>query len=143
MTKKVSKKVALVELTEFLKIHKTKEFRRGKMTSEKIEEDFEDAIEAIEDGLLVFDDKKKPVYTLRNPLYIEAEDQSLVVREISFRTRIKEAEKTLVMDGLDVKKQIGTYTIKYISYICQLSMTDVKQLESEDFEVLNQICSVF
>lgn len=141
--KKVPTEVAIVELTNFLKKHKEKDFRRGKMTQDVIEEDYVDVIEAIEDGLLVFDEKSKPTYTLRNPLYATAEDKSLQKTEVTFRSRIKEADKNLLMDNLDMKKQMGTYTIKYISYITQLSMTEVKELETDDFDVLNQICSVF
>jgi len=141
--KKVPTEVAIVDLTNFLKKHKEKEFRRGKMTQEIIEEEYVDVIEAIEDGLLVFDDKNKPTYKLRNPLYANAEDKSLQKTEVTFRSRIKEADKNLLMDNLDMKKQMGTYTIKYISYITQLSMTEVKELETDDFDVLNQICSVF
>lgn len=141
--KKVPTEVAIIDLTNFLKKHKSKEFRRGKMTQDVIEEDYVDVIEAIEDGLLVFDEKNKPTYTLRNPLYTNAEDKSLQKTEVTFRSRIKEADKNLLMDNLDIKKQMGTYTIKYISYITQLSMTEVKELETDDFDVLNQICSVF
>lgn len=141
--KKVPTEVAIIDLTNFLKKHKSKEFRRGKMTQDVIEEDYVDVIEAIEDGLLVFDEKNKPTYTLRNPLYANAEDKSLQKTEVTFKSRIKEADKNLLMDNLDIKKQMGTYTIKYISYITQLSMTEVKELETDDFDVLNQICSVF
>ena len=141
--KAVNSNVAIDDLKNFLKKHMAKDFRRGKMTDEKIEDDYIDVIEAIEDGLLVFDDKNKPTYTLRYPLFGNAEDKSLMVTEVTFRSRIKEADKSILMDGLDIKKQLGTYTIKYISYITQLSMTEVKELEKEDFDVLNQICSVF
>lgn len=141
--KKVSKEIAIQDLKNFLMKHKAKDFRRGKMTDEVIEEDYEDVIEAIEDGLLVFDEKHKPVYTLRNQLYANATDKSLIKKEVTFRSRIKEADKNLLMDNLDIKKQMGTYTLKYISYITQLSMTEVKELETDDFDVLNQICSVF
>lgn len=141
--KKVSREVAIKDLTNFLKKHKSKEFSRGKLTDDVIEEDYIDVIEAIEDGLLVFDDKAKPTYTLRNPLFATADDKSLQVTEVTFRSRIKESDKNMLMDNLDIKKQMGTYTIKYISFITQLSMTEVKELEKDDFEVLNQICSVF
>jgi len=142
-SKKVPTEVAIKDLTEFLKKYKEKEFRRGKMTEDVIEEDYIDVIEAIEDGLLVFDDKMKPTYTLRRPLYGDAEDKSLTINEVTFRARIKESDKNMLMDGLDIKKQLGTYTIKYISFMTQLSMTEVKELEKDDFDVLNQICSVF
>jgi hypothetical protein len=140
--KKVAKNVAIEELTEFLKKYKSKEFRRGLMTHEKIEEDYIDVIEAIEDGNLIFE-KGKPKYKLREPLFKDAEDKSLMVTDVNFRSRIKEADRALIMDGLDLEKKRGTYVLKTLSYITQLSMVEVKELEKEDFDVLNQICSVF
>lgn len=140
--KKVSRDVALAEWTEFLKIHMKKEFRRGKMTQDRIEEDYIDVLEAMEDGHLVFDGNK-PIYTLRDPLFADASDKSLKVETVTFRSRIKEADRTLIMDGLDLEKKRGTFVLKTLSYITQLSMTEVKKLEKDDFDVLNQICSVF
>ena len=141
-TKKVATEVAVKELTEFLKKYKSKEFRRGKLSTEKISDDYIDAIEAIEDGLLVFKDNT-PTYTLREPLFSKAEDKALVVKEVNFRTRIKEADRALIMDGLDLEKKRGTYVLKTLSYITQLSMVEIKELGKDDFDVLNQICSVF
>lgn len=139
----LSPEVAVAELTNFLKKHKSKEFRRGQLTEEKIKEDYVDVLEAIEDGLLVFDEKGNPEYTLEKPLFEDAENQDLVVKTIKFRSRVKAADKALVMDGLDFEKQRGTYVIKLLSYITMLSVAEVKQLENEDFVVLNQLCSVF
>ena len=142
-SKKVSNEIAVKEVTDFLRKHKEKEFKRGKMTEDVILEEYIDVIEAVEDGLITFDDHGKPVYTLKKPLYADAKDKSLVVDKVTFRARIKESDKNMLMDNLDVKKQMGTYTIKYISFMTQLSMTEVKELENDDFDVLNQICSVF
>ncbi len=139
---KVDFEVAINEVTVFLKKHMAKQFRRGKMTRDVIEEDYIDVIEAVQDGYLVFE-KGKPVYTLRNPLFAKAENKDLTVKMVNFRSRIKEADRALVMDGLDLEKKRGTYVLKTLSYITQLSMTEVKELEKDDFDVLNQICSVF
>lgn len=141
-TGKVSKEIALKELTSFLKQHKTKEFRRGILTAEKIEEDYIDVLESIEDGYLTFDKDGKPVYKLVEPLHQNSEDQSLVVKEVKLR-RVRAADKALVMNGLDFEKERGTYIIKLVSYITQLSIADVKLLGNEDYTVLNQLCSVF
>jgi hypothetical protein len=144
MTKKVlDTEVVVEEIFQFIKKHKEKEIRRNKITIESIKEDYEDMIEAVEDGFLVFDENKNPVYNLRHKIGEGLDDGSLATTQVKFRSRIKEADKNLLMDGLDMKRQIGTYTIKYISFITQLSMTEVKMLEKDDFEVLNQICSVF
>ncbi|WP_300440698.1 hypothetical protein [Christiangramia sp.] len=141
--KSVSSEMALKELKNFLKKHKSKEFRRGQLTDDKIREDYVDVLEAIEDGLLVFDDKLHPTYTLEHPLYENSDNPDLVVKQVNFRSRVKAADKTLIMDGLDFEKQRGTYVVKLLSYITKLSITDIKQLENEDFVILNQLCSVF
>ncbi len=141
--KALSQEAALSELKKFLSKHKSKELRRGQLSDEKIKEDYVDVLEAIEDGFLVFDEKSNPVYTLQHPLFENSDNPDLVVKQVNFRTRIKAADKTLVMDGLDFEKQRGTYVIKLLSYITKLNMGEVKELENEDFLVLNQICSVF
>jgi len=141
--KQVNKKVVLQELTTWLKKNLKKEFRRGLMTQEKIEEDYIDMIEAIEDGLLIFKDGK-PEYTFRTPVFNKAEDEALKIKgAYEIRSRVKQADKALVMDGLDVDKKRGTFSLKLMSYITKLSISEIKDLESEDFDVLNQICSVF
>lgn len=139
--KKVAREVAMEELTKFLKIHLPKEFKRGTMNEEKIEEEYLDVLEAIEDGNLIFDEFKKPVYNLVSPL--KNSEDVISVSEVTFRSRIKGADKTVLMNGIDPKKQLGDYMIKVISYMTQLPANLVKKLEKEDFEVLNQICSVF
>lgn len=139
---KVSKDLAIKDLEVFLKKHMKKEYRRGQMTREKIEKDYEDVIEAMQEGLLVMKNGQ-PEYTLREPLFNEAEKEDLKVKKVTFRSRVKAADKNRVLDGLNLDKQAGTYVLKYVAYITQLSMTEINQLEQDDFDVLNQICSVF
>lgn len=141
--KAMSTDVAVQELTTFLKKHLAKDFRRGKLTEKIIKDEYLLSIEAIEDGNLVFDENGNPKYTLYSPLFASAEDKSLVVKEVEFRQRIKGADRILLMDGIDPKKDLGTYAIKTVSYICKLSITEVKELDKDDFDTLNQICSVF
>ena len=141
--KQISEDVAVKDLIVFLKKHLTKEFRRGTISDEKIKEDYIDVIESIEDGNLVVDENGTLNYSLYWPLYADAEDKSLVKKEITFKERIKGATRTLLMNGLDPKKDLGTYMVVVISHITGLSKTEVQLLEKEDYEVLNQICSVF
>lgn len=139
----IPQEIAMDELRVFLKKYQPKEFRRGNMTDEKIKEDYIDALEAIEDGFLIFNENGKPEYTLQSPLFEGAKDTALVVKKVSFRSRIRESDKSRLMNGLDMKKQTGTFALKYLSFITQLSMTEVDELESDDSKVINQICSVF
>lgn len=139
---KVSRSLALQEFTVFLKKWKSKEFKRGKLTSEIIEEQYIDVIEAIEEGNLIFENGS-PVYTLKAPIFSESKNDENIVATVKFRSRIKKADLTRVMDNLDIEKQKGTYVLKLIGYITQLSKPEYDRLENDDFDVLNQICSVF
>jgi hypothetical protein len=145
---KVSNEVAFNEVKDYLKKHLKKEFRRNQMPDSKIEDEYLDLIEAVEDGLLIFDKQGKAVYKLRDPLDTDKdgnklESADLIVKEVKLKSRIKAADKHVLMDGLNVQKQLGTYTLKIISYITQLHEKDIKRLEKDDFDVLNQLCSVF
>ena len=140
---KVNKEVAFKDVKSYLKKHLKKEFRRGKMPDSKIYDEYEDMIEAVEDGLLIIDSKGKVEYTLRYPLFADKEDAALAIKKVHIRGRIKAADKHLLMDGLDVQKKLGTYTLKIIAYITEVQLADVKQLEKEDFDTINQLCSVF
>lgn len=140
---KISTEVAFEEVKSYLQKHLKKEFRRGQMPDSKIKEEYIDLIEAVEDGLLVFDNSSKATYTLRDPLYTDKEDAGLQIKEVSVRNRIKAADKAILMDGLNVTKQLGTYSLKIIAYITQLDQKDVREIEKDDYDVLNQLCSVF
>lgn len=140
---KVDQKVAFNDVKSYLEKHLKKEFRRGQMDDKTIEDEYFDLIEAVEDGLLKFDDKGKAIYKLREPLYTDKENADLVINQISTKSRIKAADKHVLMNGLNVQKQMGSYTLKVIAYITQLSERDIKELERDDFDVLNQLCSVF
>ena len=140
---KVSKEVAFKDVKSYLEKHLKKEFRRKQMPDSKIYDEYEDMIEAVEDGLLIIDSKGKVEYTLRYPLFTDKEDAGLAIKKVNIRGRIKAADKHLLMDGLDVQKKLGTYTLKIIAYITEVQLADVKQLEKEDFDTINQLCSVF
>ncbi len=138
--KVLSKELAISELREFLKEHKKRDFNNGILTDAKIEEDYPDVLNALEDGNLVFEDLK-PLYKLQDPILNDAGEVS--IKDIGFRSRIKGADRIILMNGIDPKKQLGDYMIKVISYMTQQPEAIVKKFEKEDFEVLNQICSVF
>lgn len=145
---KVSNEVAFKEVKDYLKKHLKKEFRRGQMPDSKIEDEYFDMIEAVEDGLLAFDKQGKAVYELREKLDKDADgnklgNSDLIITKVTLRGRIKAADKHILMDGLNIQKQLGTYTLKIISHITGLSVVDIKRLEKDDFDVLNQLCSVF
>ena len=139
--KAVSREVAISEFAKFLRKYKAKELRRGIIKESEIGEDYIDAIEAIEDGLLVFDDKNHPKYTLREPL--GGADSELGAKEIVFRSRIRPSERANVMSGLDVAKDQGKFTLRYLAFITGLAVLELDKLNSDDYDVINQVSSVF
>jgi|GEM_PF-1724271 len=143
--KVLATEVALVELTKFVKKHKAKEFRRGKITEEQIPTEYIDILESLEDGNLEFDENLNPKYTLMDPVLPTEKnaDASLGLREITFKTRIKPTSLANIMQGIDVQKDSGTFSLKYMSYITGLSLIMIDKLSKDDYDVLNQICSVF
>lgn len=139
--KAISEEVAIQELTEFLKKYKKREFRKGLMTRDKILDEYPNVIDALMDGLLIFNDKQEPKLTLREP--IEAKDKDLGVYEVTFRTRIRPSDQARIMDGLNLQTQQAKYVIKFLSYVADLSQGEIDLLDKEDYDTINQIASVF
>lgn len=138
--KAISTEMAVEELTVFLKKHKKKDFKRGRISEDDIKKDYIDAIEAIEDGFLVFKNGN-PVYRLQEPL-VNSEGAT-ILKEVVFRSRVKQADKMMVMNGLNVSEESGTYLLKLMALGTQISIAEIKQLEKDDYKVLDQINSVF
>ena len=136
----VGREIAINDLMVFLQKHKKKEIRRGEITSESIEDDYIDVIEAIEDGLLVFE-KGSPVYTLREP--VKSDEGAVVISKVIFRSRIHPVDKTNVLNGINVSTEQGKYLLKMLSLATKLQVAELGKLEKDDYEVLNQITSVF
>lgn len=139
--KKVDEKVAIETFTKFLKKFKAKELRRGEISEVDIKDDYIDAIESIQDGFLIFDDKDHPSLTLRKPL--TTGDDETAVKEVTFRTRIRPSDKANIMSGLEVQKDVGKFSLRYAAYITQLSIKELDLLDRDDYDTIQQVCSVF
>lgn len=140
---KVSNEIALSEFTKFLQKHKSRELKRGKLTQDKIQEDYIDAIEAIEEGALIFENGK-PIFMLRDVISPpDGEDQSLAISKLEFRSRIKPSDKAKLMEGLNPEKQSATFTLRYLAYIIKQPLPVLDKLSQDDYNAVNQVCSVF
>jgi len=134
---KVSTEVAFAELVEFLKLHRRKEFRRNLLSDDQIKLDYPDLLIAIEDGLLTFNGAQ-PTYELRYP--VDAENS---IKKVVPRTRINPVDQANVMNGLDIQKEKGTFIIKKLCFICQISQGDLILMDNEDYETISQLAAVF
>ena len=139
----VSTDVAVNDVISFLKAKNPRLERRNKLGVESVKEEYIDVIEYVEDGLITFDDNFHPTLTLRKPLFEGMSNDENVIHKINFRNRVKAGDKTRVMNGVDVDKKKGDYILRLVAFICGLSYTEVGELEGSDFDVINQIVSVF
>lgn len=141
--KALSNEQAITDVTNFLKVHKEKEFRRNKLTQAVIEDDYEDVIEAVEDGLLVFE-KGVAKYNLRHGLTdVHGEVTGEPGMLVTFKSRIRPGDKLNVLNGMNVEKQQGDHIKRQLALASQLNLGIIEKLHKEDFDVLMQIASVF
>lgn len=138
----LSEELAVKELTAFLKKYKKREFRKGQITDDKILDDYPNVIDALMDGLLVFGNEV-PKLTLREPIEVENKDKDLGVYEVGFKTRIKPSDQARIMDGINMQTQSAKFVLKYVAHITGLTQGEIDNLGKEDYETINQICSVF
>lgn len=97
---------------------------------------------ALMQGLLKFDDDKKPSYTLKDPIKNEAGDVSL--SEIQFKTRIFPNEHVKLSKGLNIQKQTMEYALRCQAHLAQLpSVSYLNKLSKFDYTVVQQIGTVF
>lgn len=133
----LSKEVAIKEVRSFLERFN----RRKNFTDDKIEEDYPDLLEAVQLGLVVFDDKKMPTFTLESP--VKNDEGEVVVKDVTFKTRIKPSTKADLAHGIDLRKDAAKYSLNVISYIVDQPRAMLDKFEPFDYDVIQQVSSVF
>ena len=132
----ISKEVALVELELF--IHK---FVKKPVVFDLLEETYPDVLDAITEGYLSFDEAGLPVLKLKDP--IKSESGNIVLSELTFKTRIKPTALASIAKGIDLKNDTLTLTLRIISYIIDQPVQMLDKFERYDYDVINQVASVF
>lgn len=133
----ISKEVALDELEKFVNFYSKKPFPRV-----KLEESYPDVLDGIMDGLLSFDDKQVPTYKLRFPIKTE-DGASVVLSEVSFKTRIKPSTKADLSKGLHPMNEVFAIQLNMLSFIIDQTITMIDKFEPYDYDTVSQIAAVF
>lgn len=133
----ISREAAIEEFRDFLNAYT----RRKTFSNEKIEEDYPDAIEAVQLGLLVFNEKKTPTFTLETP--IKSEEGTVVLDKVVFRTRIKPSTKADLASGIDLRKDSVKFALNIAAYIVDQPRSMLDKFEPFDYDVIQQVGSVF
>ena len=135
--KAISKDVALVELEQFVNCYVKKP-----VPFNELEETYPDVLEAIMEGLLVFDENKTPTYKLKHPIKGE-ESGNVVLDSLTFRTRIKPSTKADLAKGLFLQTDVLNYQLRVTSYVIDQPIAMLDKLSSFDYDVATQVSTVF
>lgn len=136
-TEVVSKDVALEDLENFINHYSKKPCDKTTLS-----ESYPDALDAIMEGLLVFDEQTKaPKLKLKEPVL--AEDNSIALSELDFRTRIKPSTKAELGKGLSIQTDVLTYQLRLVSHIIGQPIAMLDKLSPFDYDVVSQVSVVF
>lgn len=135
-TEVVSKDVALEDLENFINHYSKKPCDKTTLS-----DSYPDALDAIMDGYLSFDENQVPKLKLKHP--VKAEDNSIALSELDFKTRIKPTTKADLGKGLDIGKDVLTYQLRAIAYIIGQPVAMLDKLSPFDYDVVSQVSAVF
>lgn len=138
MTTVVSKDVALDELELFIN-----KWVKRPVSKNKLEKTYPDVLDAIMDGFLSFEEATgMPKYKLKYP--IKNDDGNISMSEINdFKTRIKPSALASLAKGLHPSEEVFQLQLNMTAYILNQPVAMIDKFERYDYDVLNQIASVF
>lgn len=132
----ISKEIATNDLEGFVN-----KFVKKPCPREELEETYPDVLDAIMDGFLHFKEDGIPVLKLKYPVKNDVGDVSL--SEINFRTRIKPTTLADLAKGLHPQKEVFTLQLRMTAYIIDQPMMMLDKFERYDYDVINQVATVF
>lgn len=132
----ISEDVAVNEVLDFIN-----SYSRKPIDASVAKEKHELLVEAVMSGNLVFDENKKPVYTLVYP--ITSESKEIVRSTVEFKTRIKPTTRADLAKGIDLQKDQANFSLKVISYIIGSTVKELDLFEPIDYDVISEISAVF
>lgn len=132
----VNREIALNDLEQFIN-----RFVKKPVPAEEMADIYPDVLDAIMDGYLSFGDSGVPVLKLKFPIKNEAGDISLP--EINFKTRIKPTTLADLAKGLHPQKEVFTLQLRMTAYIIDQPVVMLDKFERYDYDVINQIATVF
>lgn len=135
--KVISEENALAELKVFIQ-----KWVKKPVPDSNLADEYADILEAIERGNLVIDETtKEPVFTLYSPILNDKGEVSKSV--VNFKTRIKPTTKADLAEGLNLKTQVAKYSLVVIAHIIGCTVKELDKFESEDYDVIQQLSTVF
>lgn len=111
-----------------------------KITEEDVIEKYENALDAIKRGNLVFENNI-PTLKLTEP--VKDEEGDIICDSITFKTRIKPKAMASLAKGIDFKKDSFSYVLRSQSFLSGQSEGVIDSLSKYDYDVVSQVCNIF
>lgn len=134
--KKIDKEVALNDLESFVN-----KFKKKPVDRIELEEMYPDALEAIMDGFVSFNEAGVPVYTLKDP--IKDDKGEIAITTINFQTRILPTRLAEVAKGLNLQKEALMFQLKITAEIIGKTIGTLDKFSPYDYDAISQIATVF
>lgn len=128
----VSKEVAQVEIEKWLDCKKISERKR-----ETTKDNTAALVDAISEGGLVLTEKNELVQTLKFPI-----GETSPVEKLTYKPRLTVKEVNTKMQGVKANDVDGRVT-GYIAALTNLTMEEVKKLDTEDYGLAQNIAIFF
>jgi len=132
----IAEDVAIVELSGVIEF-----YTDDTLQPEEVKEKYPSVLKAIMLGLLVFDEDKKPTYTLKEAVMNAS--GGVALDKLELRTRIVASEQKKLAQGLDMKKNQLEYIQKCMAYLIKQPVAMLDKLGRFDEKVIDQLTTFF
>lgn len=132
----ISRDVGIVDVENFVNT-----FAKKAIKTSDVEEKYLDILEAVEDGLLTFNESYVPKLTLKTP--IKNTDGEVSLSEINFKTRIKPTDLANIGKGLNLATDTLNMQLRMVANICGQPIAFLDLLSKYDYDVVSSVASVF
>ena len=129
----ISKEVAVKEIKDYLSDFLEVEF--------DVENDYPKVLKAVMSGNLSFNEEKRPVYTLIEPINKGTEFE---VKELILKNRVLPSVGADLAKGIDLQKEAFRYGLVVTAHICGFaSYKELDKLSKKDYQLIQELAPVF
>lgn len=133
MSTTIEKEVAIEELKNYLSDFLEDDF--------DVEKDYPRVLKAVMDGRLSFNEEKRSVYTLIEPINKGTEFET---KELILKNRVLPSVGADLAKGIDFQKEALKYGLTVTAHICGFaSYKELDKLSKKDLQLIQELAPVF
>lgn len=129
----INKELAIEELHSYLSNYLDVQF--------EVEKDYPKLLNAVMQGRLSFNEEKKPVYILIEPINQGTEFET---KELILKNRVLPSVGADLAKGIDLQKESFKYGLVVTAHICGFaSYKELDKLSKKDYQLIQELAPVF